>query len=96
MGLLTALPAGLENLAGECGGWAGEVAAASAASATPRATGQASAAAVAAIHARVGLSGETLSGRLNSTAASFTATAAGFSAQDAQSAAVLSGLSPDI
>lgn len=93
MGLLKALPAGLENLAGECEGWAREVAAASTTSAAASVTGQASAAAVAAIHTRVGLSGETFSARLNSTAAAFTATAAGFSEQDAQSAAALTGVS---
>jgi hypothetical protein len=96
MGLLTALSAGLASLAGECGAWAGDVAAAFPTSGTPGAPGQASAAAVAAIQARAGLSAETLSARMTSNATAFTATAVGFAAQDTQSAASLTGVSPDI
>jgi len=96
MGLLKAAPAGLESLAGECGAWAGDVAAAVPNSGTPGVAGQASGAAVATIHARAGLSGETLAVRMTSNATAFTVSAAGFAAQDLHSAASLTGVSTDI
>jgi hypothetical protein len=95
MGLLTTTPSGLEHLAASCRTWAGEVAAAS----TPEgssAAWQPSAAAAATVHARLGLSGEELSGRMASTAAKLTTAAGSFTAQDQQSSALLTSVASDI
>ncbi len=93
MSLLKAVPAGLESLAGQCGTWAGEVAVAATKSGATGPVGQPSAGAVVAIQARVGLSSETLSARMNSNAATLTVAATTYATQDAQSATVLTGVS---
>lgn len=83
MTLLDVAPAGLETLAGRCGAWAGEVAVAAG---VPLAAGHASAVVVAAIHAQVGASAETLAGRMDASAGKLTAAAARYAWQDDQSA----------
>ncbi len=95
MSLLKAVPGGIESLAGQCGTWAGEVAVASTNSVTGS-VGQPSAAAIAAIRARIGLNGETLSARMNSNAAALTVAATTYATQDAQSATVLTGVALEI
>lgn len=85
MTLLDVAPAGLESLAGSCGAWAGEVAVA-AAPGVPVAAGHASAVVVAAIHAQVGASAETLAGRMDASAGKLTPAAARYAWQDDQSA----------
>jgi hypothetical protein len=95
MGLLTTTPSGLEHLAANCGTWAGDVAVASMPEVSSAAR-QPSAAAAETVHARLGLSGEELSGRMATTAAKLAITAGTFTAQDQQSSALLTSVAPDI
>jgi hypothetical protein len=94
MTLLEVTPASLERLAGHCGSWAGEIAAAT--PSVPNGAGHASAEAVAAVHGRIGVSGVALAARMSATAEKLTNAAVGHASQDAQSAAVLSRVVPDV
>ncbi|WP_313675675.1 hypothetical protein [Mycolicibacterium sp.] len=89
MTLLDVTSSGLATLAGRCGMWAGEVAVVAA----PKVpTGHASAAAVAAVHARVGVSGAALGERMGATAGALSTAAAGFTSQDDESAGRIAGV----
>ena len=90
MSLLRVGSSGLQSLAGFCESKSVEVA--STASGAPATSFQPSAAAVAAIHTEAGLAAAAISGRLAATATHLTSAAAGFTAQDADSAEVLTEL----
>jgi len=92
MSVLSVETAGLQSLAGVCTSKSGVVAANAAVAAAPVTSFQPSAAAVAAIHTEAGLAGATLSGRLTATATDLIAAAAGYTAQDVDSAEVLAEL----
>jgi hypothetical protein len=91
-GLLNADPAGMGVLAGQCSGWAGAIGAGTA-PCVPTAA-HSSVAAVAAIHARAGLDATALAARMAATGTQLTTSAVSVSAQEVQSAAVLSELRP--
>ena len=94
-GLLEAVPVSLEGLAGRCATWGTKIAGVSAPG-VPRSAGWASAAAVSAIHARVAVGAELLAGRMAATSADLASTAVSFTAQDEQSAALISRVAEGI
>lgn len=95
MGLLDVNTAGLQALAGKCSGWAAELTA-EAPSSSPAASCQASAAAVSAVHAEVGLAGQTLVGRMHSTAARLTEAGGQYRATEAESSTNLAALTTEL
>ncbi len=91
MSVLSVEAAGLRSLAGVCTAQSAAVAATLAPTA-PATSFQPSAAAVSAVHTDSGLAGATLSSRLTATATHLGSAAAGYTAQDADSAELLAEL----
>ncbi len=91
MSLLKVEPKRLQALAMHCHGWSGDVAVTAAPSA-PAASAQATAEAVDAVHAIAGSAGGVLSTRMSASGGHLSATASGFTAEDAEDAASLAAL----